>query len=170
MADNRFKQGFKDSVIADIGLFDNKIRDIKTHRPELYVLPDTKSGKDMLELHGEDNSSGKSILSTNNRLFNINNNMGKSMVAVNLGLFLYSLFALIQPKETPELINYGALGIMVLMMFAYIYYIHKTHREERKEWRESMEELHKEATTSIKEQTSVLRELHGLIQTINAKV
>ncbi len=170
MVNNRFMQGSEDDAITltNLSLLKNKVG--KTYQPELNPMDVHKLNNSVFKLYRENRNGLDTSVFTDFRSYNLDNNLGKTMVAINLGLFSFSIFGLVQAQETPSWINYGALGLMVVAMMGYIYYLAKSHREERKEWREAMGVQHKEATEALEKNTTVLRELHSLIATINAKV
>ena len=62
------------------------------------------------------------------------------------------------------LINYGALGVMVLILVSLVYYLLKDHREERKEWRETLMNVIKENSKAIQDFTVIVTVLKTMLE------
>ncbi len=75
-----------------------------------------------------------------------------------------------------KLAEWGIVGVLLGLSLIFIWTQKKDHRSERDEWREEaknqwdqLAEISKETQSVMREHTSVLSELKGIIRTINNK-
>jgi hypothetical protein len=66
-----------------------------------------------------------------------------------------------------KLLEYGFLGIAVLMLGAFIMYKDRQHRDERKELTTSLKDANEKMLAAFDRNTTVLTEVKTIIQTIN---
>lgn len=89
---------------------------------------------------------------------------------VNVAFWLVGFGFLVQAKETPDIINYGALGAMVALLVAYIYWLQKAHKQERDVWKDTLEKQNNAMITAFKENISVMTELRTILQSIDRRI
>lgn len=69
-----------------------------------------------------------------------------------------------------SLVNYGALGVMVLILVSLVYYLLKAHQTERAEWQKATEDRSKATADVVKENTEVIRGFTSVVSALETLI